>query len=292
MFNYLIHLIPEMISKSKVNRIPEPMLMTGPEQVKFFLDYGNSPSSMLAAYIFHALNAADCFSQSKKVLDLGCGSGSQLIFLAELTPHVQYFGVDLSANMLSEAEKQIKDRNIKNVILMQDDISSLKSIASNSMDGVFSTVAIHHLPDDFHLEKTFQNVSRVLSEKKAMYITDFCLLKKTSTMEFFVDLNLNQPPIFREDYLNSLKAAFPNEKILELQKTYLPWAEFYQTFMIPILFLIKSKSHPIDLNLNHLTKIVESMPANYQNIIRDMYYFFKLSGYSNNKILQLLKKGK
>jgi SAM-dependent methyltransferase len=61
---------------------------------------------------------------SKKILDLGCGSGRILAPLAKLYPKKQFVGLDLSTRMLRDLSKRIKEENLKNVSMIKDDFNN------------------------------------------------------------------------------------------------------------------------------------------------------------------------
>ena len=78
----------------------------------------------------------------KRALDFGCGVGRLLIPLASRCDLVE--GIDISKPMLKEAEKNLKERGIKNVrLLLSDDQLSQ---AQGPYDFINSYVVFQHIP--------------------------------------------------------------------------------------------------------------------------------------------------
>lgn len=291
MIQYLWRVIPEILLGGHGERIPEPMLMLNDDQVDEYLDYATRDSTMLASYIYHAAGATSTFRGCETVVDLGCGPATQLAIIAESNPQIHFVGVDLSATMLNRAEALIKKRGIRNIELVEGDISELKQWGSPRFDGILSTVAVHHLPSSEHLENMFKAMRRVLKKDGKIYLTDFTLLRYRQTMELLVNLNKNQPPFFREDYLNSLKAAFPLEEIQRLASQYFPEVGLYKTFMLPFMFILKSKGSPLNKSDDQLEKLYGGLSKYNRKLFKDIYRFFELGGVENEQARMLLKKG-
>ena len=74
------------------------------------------------------------------VVDLGCGTGLNFHILHEKAgPEGTIIGVDLSARMLEQARKKIKQHNWQNVELIQSDMADFS--LDKSHHGVLSTMA-------------------------------------------------------------------------------------------------------------------------------------------------------
>src|SRR5690606_28242381 len=112
-----------------------------------------------------------------EVVDLGCGPATQLVQIAELNPEVSFHGVDLSETMLQRAADYAKERGVGNVRFSHGDITRLDQLGDRSVDGVMSTMVLHHLPTLDHLRKCFKEVARILKPGGAVYLTDFGRLK-------------------------------------------------------------------------------------------------------------------
>jgi arsenite methyltransferase len=277
--NHLIPILREMLSSQQLARIPEPMVMSDDQQTQQYYQYGLGDTALRAAYLFHARLASKTIKNRSKVLDLGCGPANQLSLIAQLNPDVMFYGVDLSDSMISIAKKNCDDLGLKNVSFIHDDITKLGKIADKSYDGVISSVALHHLNSEKDLESTFKNISRVLTENAAVYITDFLLVKNRKTIDYLLTLNSNQPELFRQDYENSLLAAFKEKDFVKLRDTFLPDVGVYQAFGAKFLTIIKSKSYELDKSVEDRINIeIKKLGPENRSIIRSLSALFYLKG--------------
>ncbi|SHF05227.1 demethylmenaquinone methyltransferase / 2-methoxy-6-polyprenyl-1,4-benzoquinol methylase [Fodinibius roseus] len=100
------------------------------------------------------------------VVDLGCGTGLNFPLLNN---HVgkqgTIIGVDLSKNMLQQAQDRIQDSGLNNIKLIQADMSEYH-IPSNA-DAILSTLAISMSPD---YDRIIERVAHTLETRKKMAI--------------------------------------------------------------------------------------------------------------------------
>lgn len=91
-----------------------------------------------------------------KVLDLGCGTGLNFQFLREVVgPHGKIIGVDLTPEMLDEAQKKVKQYGWKNIELIEADANQYDF--PNDLDGIISSFAMGIMPDhDILIERCAQ----------------------------------------------------------------------------------------------------------------------------------------
>jgi ubiquinone/menaquinone biosynthesis C-methylase UbiE len=97
---------------------------------------------------------------SKKVLDLGCGSGRYTRVLKNFGANV--VGVDPSEELLKIARKEIK-----NIDFLKKDSSNLP-FKDNCFDMVFAGMVLHYVKD---IESLFREVFRVLRPKGIFILT-------------------------------------------------------------------------------------------------------------------------
>jgi ubiquinone/menaquinone biosynthesis C-methylase UbiE len=196
-----------------------------------------------------------------------------------MNPHVEFVGVDLSEKMLELAEKNCRDLSLKNISFVKDDITKLSQIRDKSFDGVFSSVALHHLPSEVDLSMTFKNISRVLTDHRAIYITDFLLLKNKASIDYLLSLNKDQPKIFKDDYYASLSAAFTKS---DFQKSAVPVsaaAKMYSSFGAQFLMILKSRSHSLSPEAKeYLRGELQKLSQSHRSIYSNLSILFSLSG--------------
>jgi ubiquinone/menaquinone biosynthesis C-methylase UbiE len=90
------------------------------------------------------LHADTSYPAGSRVLEAGCGVGSQTATLARNSPRARFISVDLSAESLAEARKRIEAIGATNVELRQADLFNLP-FEPASFDHVFVCFVLEHL---------------------------------------------------------------------------------------------------------------------------------------------------
>jgi len=103
------------------------------------------------------------------VVEIGCGTGLNFRLLRELVgSEGKIIGVDLTAEMLSAANKRIERHNWSNIELVQSDAAAYSF--PDRTDGIISTFAITLIPE---YDKIIQKGAKALSSGKRLVILDF-----------------------------------------------------------------------------------------------------------------------
>lgn len=124
---------------------------------KFFAEYAKmsrSREGLRAAGEWHQLRCLFPPLRGQNLLDLGCGYGWHCKFAAEQGA-AQVLGIDLSRNMIEEAQKRNADSVITYRICGIEDYE----YPENTWDQVISNLALHYIAD---IENIFQKVHRTL----------------------------------------------------------------------------------------------------------------------------------
>ncbi len=97
---------------------------------------------------------------NEKLLDLGCGTGEQLLRIAKKYPNSKCYGFDISKDSLKILENDSKKNNISNIVLKQGNIDNLyKQIHSDTkFDVILSCFALYYS----------QNISKIVSSIKQL----------------------------------------------------------------------------------------------------------------------------
>lgn len=244
----LLKLLPnitrEFLLAPNFSRTPEPeMLMEDNGGVAAYDEEGKN-GALLGFYCYHLTQMCSIIKPGDTVIDLGCGPCNLLCSLAELNPDSQFIGIDLSEEMLSIAERNIAQRNIHNIRLLRQDVTNIHELISGSIDVAVSSMAMHQLPTKGMLAQLFSEVNRLLKDEKRFYLYDLGKMRRTETIEFFLSAVTNA--VVREDYNNSLKAAFDCSDFDRLAKLFLgDNTTYFYTRFVPIIVGVKSKSHAL-----------------------------------------------
>jgi ubiquinone/menaquinone biosynthesis C-methylase UbiE len=280
-------LLREGLGRRRFSRQPEPgLVMDDAEQVAAYVEAGRIDGVMAAAYLFHTARASQVLQGCRRVLDLGCGPATQLAQVALCNPEINFIGVDLSQEMLGQAERHVRDLGLDNVEFCQDDVTRLERMAEGSADGVISTMALHHLPTLNHLRACFHRVGRLLKPGGALYIVDFGRLKSLKSVHYFAGLNeARQPRLFTQDYEQSMCAAFLAQDFQDLaaEALALHRARVYTTFIIPMLVIVKTADRPLPAALRERFKDMrQALPTRYRRDLDEIRQFLRLGGLGND----------
>ncbi len=100
--------------------------------------------------------------KGKKILDVGCGSGRDVEYF--LHEGYEPIGIDLSENMLKEARKRVKAKNV----FKKMDFTDLK-FKEETFDGVWVMAALYHIPRK-SVTDVLRGFNKVLKKGGLIYI--------------------------------------------------------------------------------------------------------------------------
>lgn len=100
----------------------------------------------------------DTFFRGKTILDGGCGTGEETMFLASLgAEHI--IGIDTSDGSLEYARRRAREAGLDNVEFRHVSVLDSSAFADGSFDYVSSLGCIHHTP---RMKDAFDNLCRML----------------------------------------------------------------------------------------------------------------------------------
>ena len=146
-------------------RYPEPELTNVPDAtVESFAGVANH-------WVLGRIDPGDV------VLDLGCGSGTDLLIAAQMTgPRGRAIGVDMTPAMLERARASAAEMGLGNVELHEALIEALP-IEDGSIDVVLSNGVIDLVPDK---DAVFAEIDRVLRPGGRLQIADVVIHNEVS----------------------------------------------------------------------------------------------------------------
>jgi len=108
------------------------------------------------------------FPEGSRVLEAGCGTGAQTIYLAANSPGAYFVSIDRSVDSLSRAKERLRKAGHTNVIFRSGDIFKLED-EDETFDHVFVCFVLEHLVDP---TGALTELKRVLKEGGTMTVIE------------------------------------------------------------------------------------------------------------------------
>jgi len=190
-----------------MERILEPEIMENAEQALAYAKADFSTSNQW--YVDHLL--ADFPKNLGNVLDIGCGPADVPVRLARAHPTTRITAIDGASAMLALAQKAVEAAGLqKRIATVQGYIPGLP-FDEHSFDAVLSKDLLHHLPDPMVL---WSEAKRLGRRGAAVYVMDLFRPASPEAARSIVETVAgNEHPILKEDFYNSLCAAFTAEEV-------------------------------------------------------------------------------
>lgn len=191
-----------------MERILEPELMEDPAQV---LAYARSDFAEVNQAFVDRFRATFPELTRGTVVDLGCGPADIPIRLARALSGVRIIAVDGSEAMLAHARNAVAQARLASRIeLLRARIPPLP-VHSRDFDAVISNSLLHHLsnPDSF-----WREVARVGRPGSALFVMDLFRPDSPERAREIVEAAAaDEDPVLKQDFFNSLLAAFTLDEV-------------------------------------------------------------------------------
>ncbi len=105
-----------------------------------------------------------------RLLELGCGNGSNLLAQAFVFPSSKFVGIDLSENQIADAKKGAAELNLTNVEFRQIDVMEMTAQDFGKFDYITAHGLISWIPD-FVRERVFEIYREMLNPNGIGYIS-------------------------------------------------------------------------------------------------------------------------
>lgn len=160
-------------------------------------------------YVDHLL--ADFPKNLGNVLDIGCGPADVPVRLARAHPTIRITAIDGSAAMLAHAQKTVQASGLHERISAVHGYIPGLPFDEHSFDAVLSKDLLHHLPDPMVL---WTEAGRLGRRGAAVYVMDLFRPASPDAARTIVETVAGgEHPILKEDFYNSLCAAFTVEEV-------------------------------------------------------------------------------
>jgi len=145
------------------------------------------------------------------VVDLGCGPADIPIRLARALPDIRITAVDGSKAMLDLAQQAVAEAGLDNRIRLVHAKLPEFQLPPHSFDAVISNSLLHHLLDPHVFWKEVRRLGR---PNAAVLIMDLFRFNSPEEAKAYVErVAANEGPLLKEDFYNSLLAAFTLDEV-------------------------------------------------------------------------------
>jgi SAM-dependent methyltransferase len=201
-------------------RTPEPTAaMASAESIAGFDEQGGL--SLLPIYRFNAL----AIHRGAQIVDLGCGTGRFLAYLAAHRPDLKIVGLDFAEEMVRIGRRHLARAGLDGrVRLLPGDMREFRKVVRAGADLVTSIFSLHHLTtrDDL-LACLRETAAAIESEHPLLWIFDHVRPRRQRTAEDVPEIfTPDASPAFCDDSRNSLCASWSFDELCEALRETLP----------------------------------------------------------------------
>ncbi|MHA2250098.1 MAG: class I SAM-dependent methyltransferase [Candidatus Kariarchaeaceae archaeon] len=210
------------------------------------------------------------------VLDIATGTGHLAFSLAPFVKHVE--GGDITPNMLKQAEKVAKERDILNFTIKELDVHDIP-YDNESFDLVTSRIAPHH----FHnIKKAISEMVRVLKKDGFLFIQDTISPEDNEAEDFINHIEkLRDPSHVRTQSVSGWKRLLENNncEVLKVEKKLKEWP--LKWWMDRMSTPVKSRNKIMEMLSTDYLKYQELRIAknNNNNEAEERWTIFPYNGY-------------
>jgi S-adenosylmethionine-diacylgycerolhomoserine-N-methlytransferase len=107
------------------------------------------------------------------VLELGCGTGRNIVLAARRYPDARFFGLDISSEMLETAKSSLARQNLHAVTLARGDATDFDPVAlfgEEKFDRIFLSYAVSMIPG---WERSITAALQALAPDGSLHVVDF-----------------------------------------------------------------------------------------------------------------------
>lgn len=191
-----------------MKRVPEKEVMDDPEGA---LAYARADFSGVNQAFVGAFLAAHPAAARGAVVDLGCGPADIPIRLAKAAPGCRITAADASEPMLALARAALAKADVGGRVVLVGGYLPGLPLPPASFDAVVSNSLLHQLPDPLAF---WGEVKRLLRPGGAVFVVDlFRPASEAEARRIVEGAAADADPVLKEDFYNSLLAAFSLEEV-------------------------------------------------------------------------------
>jgi len=194
-----------------MKRIPEPELMDSEAQTLAYAQADFEEANALFTSSF--LERFTDLGPAGEMADLGCGPGDIAVRMAIALPGWRVTGSDAGENMLQRARERLNSKSLGERVRFRLAYLPDPSLPQSAWNAVISNSLLHHLPEPLVLWKSISDLG---AAGAAVQVMDLIRPASETAARGLVDQYADgAPQILREDFYNSLLAAYTTREIEE-----------------------------------------------------------------------------
>jgi len=198
-----------------MKRRPEPELMDSEAQTLAYAEADFNESNSLFTERF--LTRFSDLPGSGRLADLGCGPGDITLRLAHALPGWQLTGFDAGPNMLRHAQRRLDGECLAPRVSFRLAYLPDATLPGAAWDVVVSNSLLHHLPDP---QVLWDSIVQLAAPGAAVQVMDLTRPDSEARAQELVGLYAaDAPEVLREDFFNSLLAAYRPDEVSEQLRT-------------------------------------------------------------------------
>jgi ubiquinone/menaquinone biosynthesis C-methylase UbiE len=164
---------------------------------EYLKDEDNYQHKVILPNLLRLLN----IKEKEVLLDLGCGQGFFIEKIFDKYAGVDVYGIDLSSKLLKIAEEKFS--NNKNVFLKATDAAKLSHINDESIDKVYSVLALQNMAD---VDSVIKEVKRVLKPGgRCLFVINHPSFRIPKESDWKFDNNINKQGRIVFNYMTDKK---------------------------------------------------------------------------------------
>ncbi len=210
--------------------------MGSPESVAAFDEQG--ACALLPIYHFNAMAVGSLAPAGAHILDLGCGTGRFVAYLAARRPDLRITGLDLAPAMVRIGNEHIARLGLTGrVRLIDGDMRAFRSLPLERANLVCSVFSLHHLSGGDDLRTCLSEIAALIGADQALlWIFDHARPRRRRTAEEVPEIfTPDATAVFRNDSRNSLCASWSfAELAAALRETMPPALHAARSRLLPL----------------------------------------------------------
>jgi SAM-dependent methyltransferase len=208
-------MVREAVLPRSLARTPEPTAaMDSAGSIAGFDEQG--ASSLLPIYRFNALAIHRLAPRGARIVDLGCGTGRFLAYLAARRPDLDILGLDFSEEMIRVGRQHLAGAGLDGRVRLRcGDMREFRKFAPARTDLVTSIFSLHHLTTREELFTCLREIAAAVENRPMLlWIFDHVRPRRKRTAEDVPEVfTPDASPAFCQDSGNSLRASWSFDEL-------------------------------------------------------------------------------